>query len=293
MPDPDGGLQRARLVDDDDPAGGLGYPAGGGLGRRRPGRPVAERPFRRRERRLGVDVADDAQQGVVRGVVLGMEREQIVTGDLLHRLRRAVGRHAVGVEPVEQSGQHDARQIRRIVQADLESREHLLPLALELGALERRIARALGDQVQAELEAVGHDQDVDEAQVRARPDVENAPDRIDAVGDLGGASAGRSLVEQRPGEGRHPVLAGGIVGRPGPDDQPQVDRRLLVVHHHDHLQPVVQGADLVGRERRLVPRQRGRRAFPGPVHRLLGERGRRDRRQAEDQAGGPRSGRRE
>ncbi len=270
---------------------GSGISPIGGLRRLGPGRPVAERPFSRRERRLGVDVADDREQGVVGRVVRGVEVDEIVARDPPHRLRGAVRRLPVGVRRVDQPREDDPRQVLRVVVADLEPRQHLLALALDLGRRERRVSGGVGDHVQPELEAVGHDEDVDEGQVRARAGAENAADRVDGVRDFGGAPARRALVEERARECRDPRLAGRVVRRSGSDEQPQVDRGLLVVHHHHHPQTVVEGPDLVGRERRLVPRQRGRRALPRPVHRLLGQRRRRDRRQAEEQEPAPCNGR--
>ena len=158
------------------------------------------------------------------------------------------------MNPIDQPPEHHTRQVRRVLVTDLQPREHLLPLPLNLDRRERRVARDVRDEVDAEIETVRHDQDVDEAQVRPRAHTEEAADSVDALGDLGGVATRRALVEQLPRQRRNAVLAGGVRGRTGADHQPQVDRRLLVMRHHHDLEPIAQRTDLIGREGHLTRR---------------------------------------
>src|SRR5689334_14416216 len=59
-----------------------------------------------------------------------------------------------------------------------------------------------------------------------------------------------------------------ILCRAGADQQPDADRGLLVMQHGDHAHPVAERADLVGRKRHFVRRQRSGRLLRRPVPRL-------------------------
>ena len=74
----------------------------------------------------------------------------------------------------------------------------------------------------------------------------------------------RPLIEKSGDERRDAGLVGRILRAAGPDDQPQADRRLLVMRDGDDLQAVRQRAELVGRELHVARRQRPRRPLGRP-----------------------------
>ena len=115
------------------------------------------------ERFLGGDVADDGEDRVVRREMAGVERQQIVARDARQRGRRAVLRQPVRMEAVDQAIEHRIGNVARIFGADLEPREHLLPLPFDLGRREAG-CRAMSDSIRMPgLEAVLHHHHVAEA----------------------------------------------------------------------------------------------------------------------------------
>ena len=275
------GLHRPRLVDDDQAPRRRRHVVGGHHRRERARPPIAESALHPGERFLGGDVADDREHRVVRQVVGAMERHQVAARDGADRPRRAALRHAVGMETVDEPVEHDVGDVRRIVVADLQARQHLVALPLDLGRREGRTARHVGQQVEREVEAVLHHQDVDKPEVAGRAHAQRAADVVDAAGDLLGRARRRPLLEELPDERGDARLAGRIGRGAGPQDHPHVDCRLLVMADVDDLQPVRQGADLVVGEVDVALEQRRRRILARPVEPLPG-RGGSDRQPAHD-----------
>ena len=71
--------------------------------------------------------------------------------------------------------EHHAGQVVGVLQAHPEARERLLPLPLDLLRLERRVAHDVRQQVEADRQAVLHDDHVGEAQVAAGTRAEPPP----------------------------------------------------------------------------------------------------------------------
>ena len=197
-----------------------------------------------------------------------VERRQVVARDGPDRLRRSALRHAVRVEPVDQSVEDETGDVRRIVVADLKSRQDLVALPLDLGWREGGPARHVGEQVEREVEAVLHDDDVDEPEIARDADGQPPADVVDGAGDLLGGAGGRALVEELPDERGDPRLAGRVGHRAGAQDHPHVDRRLLVMADVDHLEAVVERPDLVVRKDDVARQERRRRILARPVHPL-------------------------
>ena len=192
--DADLGLHGAGLVDHDEPAGR----------RRRLDAPVrlnihlpprGERPLGARERLVGGHVADNGEDRVVRAEPSFVEREQIVPRQRRDRLWRAALRPAVRVESIHEAIENDVGEKLRIVVADAHARERLLALALELLRRERGMLREIRHEIEAEAQAVFHDDRVDRrhAGTRARP--ERPANRIDGAGDLLCGSRGGPLIQ--------------------------------------------------------------------------------------------------
>jgi hypothetical protein len=135
-----------------------------------------------------------------------METDEILTGDRRERLRRARVRPAIGVEAVDEPIEHDSREVLRIVVADLQSGQHLVPLSLNLLGGERGIARNIGHEIQREIETVLHHDGLDEGEIGAGPGSDHTADRIDGRGNLFGAARRRALVEDGGREGGHTGL---------------------------------------------------------------------------------------
>ena len=92
------------------------------------------------------------------------------------RLRQPVGMKAVD-EPIEDR----VRDEVGIVEADLQARQRLLPLTIDLLRRERRMPRHVRQHPQAGVEAVLHDDDIDEGQVGAGAGAHGAADEVDRV----------------------------------------------------------------------------------------------------------------
>ena len=246
--------------------------------RQRPPLPVAERALHAGERLLRRDVPDHGQHRVVGQVVGAVEGCKVVPGDGPDRLRRSALRHAVGVEPIDQPVEDHPGDVGRVVVADLHSRQDLVALALDLGGREGRPARHVGQQIECEVEAVLHDDHVDEPEVARRAYRQRAADAVDGAGDLLGGPRRGSLVEELADERRDPRLARRVGHRAGAQDHPHVDHRLLVMADVHHLEAVAERPDLVVRKDDVPCQKRRRRIFPRPVHSLR-VRLRRERRQ--------------
>ena len=68
-----------------------------------------------------------------------------------------------GMEAVDQPIEHRVGDVAGILEADLQARQHLLALALDLRRRERRLPRHVGQHLQAGVEAVLHHDHVAEA----------------------------------------------------------------------------------------------------------------------------------
>ena len=111
---------------------------------------------------------DNGQHGIVGQIVRAMKRHQVAARDGADRPRRTALGHAVRVESVDQTVEDDVGNVGGIVVADLQARQHLVALPLDLGRREGRAPRHVGQQIEGEVEAVLHDEDVDETEVAGR-----------------------------------------------------------------------------------------------------------------------------
>ena len=264
MADPDLRLHRVRLVDHDHPPRRVRR-LNERFGRQIFLVPIAEHFFRGRERFLGGHVADDRQDGVVRREVAAVKGEQVVARQRSERLRRAVGRHAVRMESVHQPIEDRVGDVLGILEADLETRQHLLPLSFDFSGGERRLARQLGQHAHAFLETVLHHDHVAEREVGRGAGAHGAADEIDLVVHLFGGLRLRSLIEQRGDKVREPELALWIGRRPGANQEPHRHGGLLVMQDRDDLQAVRHRLQLVRRKFDVTRRQRPRRLLGGPL----------------------------
>jgi hypothetical protein len=215
-------------------------------------------------------VNDDREDRVVRGEEARVERDQVIARERGDRLRRAVLRHPVRMEAVDQPIEHGVRDVAGIFEADRLPREHLLALALDFRRRERRLPRHVGQHAEPGVEAVLHHDHVHEREIGAGAGAHRAADEVDRVVHLLRRHRLRALIEERGGEVRQPEFLPRIGGGTRAHEQAHRDRRLLVVHHHDDLQPVGQRLDLVGRELDVACRQRLRRPLGRPGDRLRG-----------------------
>jgi hypothetical protein len=131
-----------------------------------------------------------------------VERLQVLAGDRGQRLRR-VG-HAVGVKAVDQPVEQHRRDVVGIAAVDLQGRDRLLLLPVDLIRRERRIAHDVVDQVHADGERILHHHRVDIRQIRPRARPHRSADRVDLIGDLLGTARRRPLVEQAGNQPRQP-----------------------------------------------------------------------------------------
>ena len=184
--------------------------------------------------------------------------------------------HAVRMEAVDQPIEHDAGEVVRVVVADLQARQRSAaaaarsPPARTPGAATRSDTRSRPTSKLSFITTT-----LTNEQVGARAGAERAADRVDRVGDLLGVLRRRALIEQRGRERRDARLVCRILRAAGADEQPQADRRLLVMRHRDHLQAVRQRPDLVRRKLDLARRQRPRRPLGRPVRAPAPDAGRR------------------
>jgi hypothetical protein len=93
------------------------------------------------------------------GVVEGAE---VVHRNRLQRIQRAVVRHAVRMETVDQPVEHQACDVVGVLGAHLESRKRLLPLPLELLRAECRVPHDVAQKLEPESEAVLHHEHIRE-----------------------------------------------------------------------------------------------------------------------------------
>ena len=231
-------------------------------------RPLAERTLGARKRLLVRDVADDGEDGVVGAEPGLVEGDEVVARDARNRLWRARVRTAVGMEPVDQAIEHHPGEVVRVVVTDLQARQDLLPLPFDLLGRERRVAREVRHHVEAERDAVLHHHRVDEREIAAGAGADQTADRIDRGRDLLGIPRRRALVEERRDERRDTRLVGRVLRAAGTDDQPQADRRLLVVRHRDDLQAVGERPHLIRRKLHVAGRQRPWRRLRRPIRDL-------------------------
>ncbi len=265
--DADLGLHGPRPIDDDETP----------CWRRRLGRlrrfgssasPRAKRTLGAREGFVRRDVADDREDRVVGAEPFLVERQQILAADRGNRARRAGLRLAVRMEPVHEPIEDHVGQVLWIVVADPQARKQLLALPLDFLFRKRRMLRQLRHQVESNVQAVLHDDGLNEAQVGARARSQRPADGINRVGDLLRRPARGPLIQQRGREGRDagPIL--GILSGAGAHEQAQAHRRLLVMRDRDHLETVRERTNRIRRELDVVRLERMRRSFRGPVLRL-------------------------
>ena len=271
------GLHGSRLVDHDEAPRRRRDVVGGRRRRERTAPPVAEGALDPGERFLRGDVPHNGQHGVVGQIVRAVECHQVAAGYGADGPRRAALGHAVGMEAVDQPVEDDVGDVRRIVVADPQTRQHLVALPFYLVRREGRAPRHVGEQIEGEVEAVLHHEDVDEAEIAGRAHAQRAADAVDAAGYLLGGARRRPLIEELTDERGDAGLAGRIGRGAGAQDHPHVDRGLLVMTDVDDAEPVVQGPDLVVREIDVAPQKRRRRLLARPVDPLRGRR--RDHRQ--------------
>ncbi len=270
--DADLGLHRAGTVDDDD-AARRRRRLGGRAARR--SAPLAQLP---NARSAPANASSGVTSPTIARMALLAPNQALWNATRSSRvmlaidLRRAGVRPPVGMEPVDEPIEDDAGDVIGILVADLQAGEHLLPLALDLLRRERRVAREVRRPDRApSVEAVLHHHGVDERQIAARAGADRAADRVDrGRRSVSASCVRRALIEQRRGERRDARLVRRILRAAGADDQPQADRRLLVVRDGDDLQAVGERPHLVGRELDVPRRQRPRRTLGRPVGDLRG-----------------------
>jgi hypothetical protein len=69
------------------------------------------------------------------------------------------------VKAVDEAIEHGVGDVVRVFKADAQTRQRLLPLAIDLGRRERRVAHHVGQHPQTRLEAVLHHHHVQEGQI--------------------------------------------------------------------------------------------------------------------------------
>ena len=209
------GLYRSRLVDDHKAPGRLRDVGRGHRFGKRTRPPVAERALHPGESLFGRDVSDDGKHGIVRQVVRAMERDQVAARDGTDRPRRAALRQAVGMEAVHEPVEDHVGDVGRIVVADPQAGQDLVALPLDLRLRKGRPSRHVGEQVEREVEAVLHHEDVDEPEVARRAHAQRAADAVDGAGKSPGRSAlsspGREAARRTR---RRPGWPGGSAAAP-------------------------------------------------------------------------------
>ncbi len=264
MPDAHLRLHGVRLVDDDD------APRRSGRRAQRRHRhvaplPVAEHATDALERLIGRDVTHDGEDGVVRHEGAAVIGDEIVARNGRERLGRTGFRQPVRVEPVDQPVEHGVGDEPRIIEAHLQSGQHLLALPLDLLLREGGVARHVGQHLQPRLKAVLHHHRIDEREIDPRAGVQLAADEVDGVIHVAGGLGRRTLVEERRREIRESELPFRIERASGPHDHAHAHHRLLVVQHGHNLQSVRERTYFVRRELHGARRQRTRRKFGWPL----------------------------
>ena len=117
--------------------------------------PAAEGASRRGRRRRPALTSRPRRGCAVGDVVPLVEGGEVVAGQAAHRLRRAVGRQAVGVAAEDQPVEGGAGQIGRVLLLDLQAAQGLAAPALDLFGGEGGVEHDVGEQVEAEVELVG------------------------------------------------------------------------------------------------------------------------------------------
>ena len=197
-----------------------------------------------------------------------MEPDEIGARHGVDRVGRAGLRQAVRMEAVHEAVEHRVGDIIGIFEADLQSRQNLLSLAIDLVRRERGVAHDVGQHPQAHVEAVFHHDHVHVAEIGARARSHRAADEIDRVRELLRRLGRRPLIEQRRRQVCEAQFLLRIRRAAGADQQPGADDRLLVMQHRHDLQTVWKRLQLVGRELHVARGERTGRALGGPLRRL-------------------------
>ena len=100
------------------------------------------------------DITCQHQRRALRRIVARPEVRQIVASRCLHRLRRADVAIPVRIVSVERLHPHAQRRCDRLIALLQNRRQPLLADALDLGALERRMQRHVGQQRHRPIHAV-------------------------------------------------------------------------------------------------------------------------------------------
>jgi hypothetical protein len=197
-----------------------------------------------------------------------VERHDVLAREAGDRRRRPRRRQAVRIGAVDQPIEHRVGEKPGILQADLQVREHLLPLPFDVVRRERGAPRHVRQQAQPVVEAVLHHDHVDEAEIRTRARAGRRAHEVDLVGERRGVHRRGALVEQRGRQVREAELVGRLRRTAGAHEQPQAHHGLLVVQHGHDLKAVGQRAHVIGREVHVVRLERPRRALARPLEGL-------------------------
>ena len=194
---------------------------------------------------------------------------RVIAGD---RGRCAAVGTPVRMRAVDEPVEHGAGEIVRVVVADLEARQHLLALPLDLLGRECRMPRDVRNEIQAERRGCPssrspstNEKSLPEPGAERRR--QSSPSRM-AI--CLGVLRRRALIEECRRERSHARPALRLLRGAGPDDQSQAHGRLLVVRDGDDLEPVRERSHAVRRKVHIVRGERPRRTLRGPARDLGG-----------------------
>ena len=203
-------------------------------GRERRRLPVGERRVHPRPHRIEADVADDDQHDVVRPVPSVEEIEDACAIERGDRLAPADHRPAVGVVLEREAEEIGVTARDRHVLRAFPLLEHDVQLARELVGVERRVAKRVGENVEAGREVSAREDEVVDGVIRGGERVDESARRLHLRRDLSdtatrGAFEQHVLVHVRDA-GFRVVLVGGA------DFHPRLQRddgREMILTHDD------------------------------------------------------------
>ncbi|MNZ35836.1 hypothetical protein D3C78_532420 [compost metagenome] len=181
-------------------------------------------------------IADQGDDGIARGIGLGVEGPQLLEGDRRNALGIAITWMGIRVAAIQFLEQRDAGQLARVLLLVLETGLHLVLDACQGILREGWLADYLGEQLQRRLTLVRCTQAAQggHGHVAVGTVAKVGTEAFEAFGNRGNVLAGHAFVEHGVGQGRQ-ARGVTVLAAAGGEGQAQVEHRQFARFDEQHL----------------------------------------------------------